>query len=81
MVQNGLRDDQVTQIRGFAAQRLRKKDDPNDPSNRRISIIVQYEAKVREEDKSILQKGHEKEMKGGEDHEKKAEEHTEKKSH
>jgi len=86
MEQNGLRDDQVTQIRGFAAQRLRKKDDPNDPSNRRISIIVQYEAKVREEDKSILQKGHEKEMKGGEDREKagehggkKAEEHTEKK--
>ena len=58
----GLREDQVTQVRGFAAQRLRMKDDPNDASNRRISIIVQYEAKAREEDKSLLQKGHDKEM-------------------
>jgi len=32
MEQNGLRDDQVTHIHGFAARRLRKKDDPNDPS-------------------------------------------------
>jgi chemotaxis protein MotB len=59
----GLREDQVKQIRGFGSQRLRKLDDPDDPSNRRISIIVQYEAQVREEDKSILQKQHEKEMK------------------
>ena len=59
----GLQPGQVTQVRGFADQRLRKKDEPEDPSNRRISIIVQYEARVREEDKSILQKMHEKEMK------------------
>ena len=80
---NGLRDDQVTQVRGFAAQRLRTKDDPNDPSNRRISIIVQYEAKARDEDKSLLQKGHDKEVaeKSGEGHgEKKSAEHGEKKS-
>ena len=80
---NGLRDDQVTQVRGFAAQRLRMKDDPNDPSNRRISIIVQYESKAREEDKSLLQKGHDKEVaeKGGEGHgEKKSAGHGEKKS-
>jgi chemotaxis protein MotB len=38
----GIRADQVTQVRGFADQRLRKKDDPLDPSNRRISLIVQY---------------------------------------
>jgi chemotaxis protein MotB len=63
MEESGLRPDQVTQVRGFADQRLRKKDVPGDPSNRRISIIVQYEVKVREEDKSILQKVHEKEMK------------------
>jgi chemotaxis protein MotB len=82
MTASGLREDQVTQVRGFAAQRLRKKDDPDDPSNRRISIIVQYEAQMREEDKSLLQKGHEKEMREkGEGHgEKKAEEgHGEKK--
>jgi len=42
MQQNGIREDQVTQVRGFADQRLRKSDDPLDPSNRRISLIVQY---------------------------------------
>jgi flagellar motor component MotA len=35
-------ENQVMQVRGFADQRLRKKDDPLDPSNRRISLIVQY---------------------------------------
>jgi len=39
---NGIRQDQVTQVRGFADQRLRKPDSPLDPSNRRISLIVQY---------------------------------------
>jgi len=39
---SGIRPDQVTQVRGFADQRLRKKDDPLDASNRRISLIVQY---------------------------------------
>jgi len=39
---NGLRPDQVTQVRGFADQRLRKPNDPLDPANRRISLIVQY---------------------------------------
>jgi chemotaxis protein MotB len=38
----GLKPDQVTQVRGFAAQRLRKPEDPNDPSNRRISVIIQF---------------------------------------
>jgi chemotaxis protein MotB len=38
----GLRPDQVSQVRGFADQRLRTPDDPMDASNRRISIIVQY---------------------------------------
>jgi hypothetical protein len=35
-----LDDDRVSQVRGFADQRLLKKDDPTNPSNRRISIIV-----------------------------------------
>jgi chemotaxis protein MotB len=39
---HGIRTDQVTQVRGFADQRLRKKEAPLDPSNRRISLIVQY---------------------------------------
>lgn len=39
---HGLRPDQVAQIRGFADQRLRLPQDPTHPSNRRISVIVQY---------------------------------------
>jgi chemotaxis protein MotB len=42
MQQSGLRLDQVSQVRGFADQRLRNLKDALDPSNRRISIIVQY---------------------------------------
>ena len=42
MQANGIRVDQVSQVRGFADQRLRKRDAPLDPSNRRISVIVQY---------------------------------------
>jgi len=39
---DGLRLDQVTQVHGFADQRLRNLKEPFDSSNRRISIIVQY---------------------------------------
>ena len=49
MTQHGIRQDQVTQVRGFADQRLRKKDAPLDPSNRRISLIVQYLKKKPDE--------------------------------
>jgi chemotaxis protein MotB len=42
MQQSGLRDDQVSQVRGFADQHLRNPKDALDPSNRRVSIIVQY---------------------------------------
>jgi chemotaxis protein MotB len=42
MQANGIRPDQVTQVRGFADQRLRKVDAPLDPINRRVSLIVQY---------------------------------------
>jgi chemotaxis protein MotB len=42
MQENGIREDQVAQVRGFADQRLRVAKDPLDPSNRRISLIVQY---------------------------------------
>jgi chemotaxis protein MotB len=44
-----VRPDQVTQVRGFADQRLRLKDNPKDPANRRISIIVLYLPKAGEE--------------------------------
>ncbi len=42
MQESGLREDQVSQVRGYADQNLRKPADPLDPSNRRITLIVQY---------------------------------------
>ncbi len=42
MQQNGLRDDQVVEVRGFADQRLRNSRNPTDAANRRISLIVRY---------------------------------------
>jgi chemotaxis protein MotB len=49
MQENGLGARQVTQVRGYADQRLRKPKDPEDPSNRRISVVVQYLEKPDEE--------------------------------
>jgi chemotaxis protein MotB len=43
MQESGLRGDQVRQVRGFADQRLRTPKDPEAPSNRRVSVIVQYQ--------------------------------------
>jgi chemotaxis protein MotB len=43
MQANGLREGQVAEIRGYADQRLRKPDQPQDASNRRITVIVQYQ--------------------------------------
>jgi chemotaxis protein MotB len=42
MQEDGLGADQISQVRGFADQRLRKPDEPFDSSNRRVSLIVQY---------------------------------------
>ncbi len=38
--EDGVRKDQVTQVRGYADQLLRVKSNPYDPSNRRISMLV-----------------------------------------
>jgi chemotaxis protein MotB len=38
----GLRQGQVLQVRGFADQELRNPADPNDPANRRITVLVTY---------------------------------------
>ena len=38
--QDGVRDHQVTQVRGYADMMLRVKNSPTDPSNRRISILI-----------------------------------------
>ncbi len=42
MQDSGLHPDQVAEVRGYADQRLRKAEDPNDASNRRVSIVVKY---------------------------------------
>jgi chemotaxis protein MotB len=42
METSGLRPGQVAQVRGFADRQLRHPEDPENPSNRRVSVIVQY---------------------------------------
>jgi chemotaxis protein MotB len=42
MEAHGLRPEQIAQVRGFADRQLRHPHDPDHPSNRRISVIVQY---------------------------------------
>ncbi len=42
MQNSGVKPNQVAQVRGYADQQLRKEDDPENPGNRRISVIVQY---------------------------------------
>jgi chemotaxis protein MotB len=43
MQEEGLHAHQISQVRGFADQRLRLPQHPDDPSNRRVSLIVQYQ--------------------------------------
>lgn len=38
----GIPMDRIAQVRGFADRQLRNTADPNDPANRRVSVIVQY---------------------------------------
>ena len=42
MVAQGIRTEQIAQVRGFADREPRQGLKPQDPLNRRISIIVQY---------------------------------------
>jgi chemotaxis protein MotB len=41
MQESGIRPDQIAQVRGYADQKLRNAADPNDPANRRITLIIQ----------------------------------------
>jgi chemotaxis protein MotB len=43
MESSGLRPGQVAQVRGFADRQLRHPEDPENASNRRVSVIVQYQ--------------------------------------
>jgi chemotaxis protein MotB len=45
MQSSQLKAQQVSQIRGFADQRPRDNNSPDDPANRRISLIVEYLSK------------------------------------
>jgi len=80
MLLHGIRADQITQVRGFADQRLRKKEDPLDPSNRRISLIVQYLPKKPSESDVKVEGGEANEGKseGGESKSAKSESKSEK---
>lgn len=49
MQNSGLQQKQVSQVRGFADQRPRGQNSPDDPANRRISLIVQYLDKTNPE--------------------------------
>jgi chemotaxis protein MotB len=51
MQENGVGPRQVTQMRGFADQLLRKPNTPEDPSNRSISVVVQNLPKPEPEEK------------------------------
>jgi chemotaxis protein MotB len=64
--EGGLRPDQVTQVRGFADQQLRVPDNPEDASNRRVTIIVQYPQEPEPEPEPA--KGAKEGEEGGEGH-------------
>jgi len=56
MENNGLRPDQIAQVRGFADRNLRKPLEPRDASNRRITVIVRYAAQPDQETPFIFDK-------------------------
>ncbi len=45
LMTNGVREDQVSEIRGYADTRLRDRNRPFDESNRRITILIKFEGK------------------------------------
>jgi chemotaxis protein MotB len=48
LLKNGIRDENIDHVRGYANKKLRNTNDPYDITNRRISIIVQYEGAGKE---------------------------------
>ena len=54
LTESGLDDNRISQVRGFADQRLLLKDDPTNPSNRRISIIVRNQGMDAQEEKMAV---------------------------
>ena len=46
LVQDGIRADRFMEVRGYADRRLRDRENPFDPSNRRISILLPFQSDV-----------------------------------
>jgi chemotaxis protein MotB len=42
MEASGLREGQIVQVRGYADRQLRLPEDPTNPTNRRVTVIVKY---------------------------------------
>ncbi len=61
----GVTDNRISQVRGFADQRLLLKNDPTNPSNRRISIIVRNQG-LDEREEALAQSKPETKSEGGE---------------
>jgi chemotaxis protein MotB len=57
MQDHGLRAEQVAQVRGYADRQLRRPNDPEAASNRRISVIVQWLAPPPEQKPAADTKG------------------------
>jgi chemotaxis protein MotB len=57
LIESGLKDNRISQVRGFADQRLLFKNEPDNPSNRRISIIVRNAGLDEEEETTAQSKG------------------------
>lgn len=57
MEQSGLREHQVVQVRGYADNNLRDVDNPQDPANRRVTILIQYEPKPGDGKSSVVFNG------------------------
>src|SRR5690606_29319508 len=55
MLAAGLRPDQISAVRGFADTDLRVPDDPFDPRNRRVSIVVRNPS-ARELERSLRER-------------------------
>jgi chemotaxis protein MotB len=55
MESNGLRPNQVVQVRGYADRNLRTPDKPADASNRRVTVVIEYMSKSTS--KSMLSDG------------------------
>jgi chemotaxis protein MotB len=45
LMTNGLRSEQIIEVRGYADTRLRDRNRPFDEANRRISILIKFEGK------------------------------------